>query len=68
VLAGLGSADSSDHHRVRWYKVRFENVEEGVTVAKQLDEVTGLSTLVVIDARSAAVRKTKESCVLRSSC
>jgi DNA-directed RNA polymerase subunit beta' len=36
--------------------VRFENVEEGVTVAKQVDEVTGLSTLVVIDAkrRSAA--------------
>src|SRR3546814_4355131 len=28
--------------------VRFENIEEGVTVAKQLDEVTGLSTLVVI--------------------
>jgi DNA-directed RNA polymerase subunit beta' len=36
--------------------VRFENVEEGVTVAKQVDEVTGLSTLVVIDGkrRSAA--------------
>jgi DNA-directed RNA polymerase subunit beta' len=36
--------------------VRFENVEEGVTVAKQIDDVTGLSTLVVIDAkrRSAA--------------
>jgi len=32
-------------------KARFENVEEGVTVAKQLDEVTGLSTLVVIDAK-----------------
>jgi DNA-directed RNA polymerase subunit beta' len=29
-------------------KVRFENVEEGITVAKQVDEVTGLSTLVVI--------------------
>ena len=28
---------------------RFENVEEGVTVAKQVDDVTGLSTLVVID-------------------
>ena len=25
---------------------RFENVEEGVTVAKQMDDVTGLSTLV----------------------
>ncbi|HYA58846.1 MAG TPA: DNA-directed RNA polymerase subunit beta' [Burkholderiaceae bacterium] len=31
--------------------IRFENVEEGVTVAKQIDEVTGLSTLVVIDAK-----------------
>ncbi len=29
-------------------KVKFENVEEGLTVAKQVDEVTGLSTLVVI--------------------
>jgi DNA-directed RNA polymerase subunit beta' len=28
--------------------VKFENVEEGLTVAKQVDEVTGLSTLVVI--------------------
>jgi DNA-directed RNA polymerase subunit beta' len=38
--------------------VRFENVEEGVTVAKQVDEVTGLSTLVVIDGkrRSAAAK------------
>jgi DNA-directed RNA polymerase subunit beta' len=32
-------------------QVRFENVEEGLTVAKQLDEVTGLSTLVVIDPK-----------------
>jgi len=32
-------------------KVQFENVEEGLTVAKQLDEVTGLSTLVVIDPK-----------------
>ncbi len=31
--------------------VKFENIEEGVTVAKQIDEVTGLSTLVVIDAK-----------------
>ncbi len=39
-------------------QVRFENVEEGVTVAKQIDEVTGLSTLVVIDAkrRSASTK------------
>jgi DNA-directed RNA polymerase subunit beta' len=32
-------------------RAKFENVEEGVTVAKQLDEVTGLSTLVVIDPK-----------------
>ncbi|WAW09182.1 DNA-directed RNA polymerase subunit beta' [Oxalobacter vibrioformis] len=31
--------------------IKFENVEEGVTVARQLDEVTGLSTLVVIDPK-----------------
>lgn len=35
-------------------KVKFENVEEGVTVAKQVDEVTGLSTLVVIDPKQRA--------------
>ncbi|PIY04183.1 MAG: DNA-directed RNA polymerase subunit beta' [Gallionellales bacterium CG_4_10_14_3_um_filter_54_96] len=41
-------------------KVSFQNVEEGVTVAKQIDEVTGLSTLVVIDPkqRSGAQSKT----------
>jgi DNA-directed RNA polymerase subunit beta' len=32
-------------------RAKFENVEEGVTVAKQVDEVTGLSTLVVIDSK-----------------
>ena len=32
-------------------QVRFENVEEGLTVAKQVDDVTGLSTLVVIDPK-----------------
>ena len=35
-------------------RVKFENVEEGVTVAKQVDEVTGLSTLVVIDPKRRA--------------
>ncbi|AIL33362.1 DNA-directed RNA polymerase subunit beta' [Basilea psittacipulmonis] len=33
-------------------KVRFENIEEGVTVARQMDEVTGLSTLVAITPKS----------------
>jgi DNA-directed RNA polymerase subunit beta' len=32
-------------------RVKFENVEEGSTVAKQIDEVTGLSTLVVVDPK-----------------
>ncbi|MDO8334209.1 MAG: DNA-directed RNA polymerase subunit beta' [Nitrosomonas sp.] len=40
-------------------KVRFENVEEGVTVAKQIDEVTGLSTLVVIDPKRRSVSQSK---------
>jgi DNA-directed RNA polymerase subunit beta' len=31
--------------------VKFENVEDGVTVAKQIDETTGLATLVVIDSK-----------------
>jgi len=35
-------------------QIRFENIEEGVTVAKQLDDVTGLSTLVVIDPKRKA--------------
>lgn len=40
-------------------KVRFENVEEGVTVAKQIDEVTGLSTLVVIDPKRRGMTQSK---------
>jgi DNA-directed RNA polymerase subunit beta' len=32
-------------------QVKFENVEEGLTVAKQVDDVTGLATLVVIDPK-----------------
>jgi DNA-directed RNA polymerase subunit beta' len=38
-------------------RARFENVEEGATVAKQLDEVTGLSTLVVIDPKRRGAAK-----------
>jgi len=37
--------------------VKFENVEEGLTVAKQVDEVTGLSTLVVIDPKRRGAAK-----------
>ena len=40
-------------------RIRFENVEEGVTVAKQIDEITGLSTLVVIDPKRRGVAQTK---------
>ncbi|PAT38953.1 DNA-directed RNA polymerase subunit beta' [Vandammella animalimorsus] len=32
-------------------QVKFDGVEEGLTVAKQVDDVTGLSTLVVIDPK-----------------
>jgi DNA-directed RNA polymerase subunit beta' len=32
--------------------IRFENIEEGATVARQVDEVTGLSTLVVITPKT----------------
>jgi DNA-directed RNA polymerase subunit beta' len=37
--------------------IRFENVEEGATVARQIDDVTGLSTLVVIDAKRRGTTK-----------
>ncbi|MGO3857944.1 MAG: DNA-directed RNA polymerase subunit beta' [Neisseriaceae bacterium] len=40
-------------------KIRFENVEEGVTVAKQTDDVTGLSTLVVIDTKRRSAAQSK---------
>ncbi|MBW7862182.1 MAG: DNA-directed RNA polymerase subunit beta' [Rhodocyclaceae bacterium] len=55
VKAGLQLASWDPHTRpiITEYAgtVKFENVEEGATVAKQIDEVTGLSTLVVIDAK-----------------
>ncbi|WP_038213624.1 DNA-directed RNA polymerase subunit beta' [Xenophilus azovorans] len=38
-------------------QVKFEGIEEGVTVAKQVDEVTGLSTLVVIDPKRRGAAK-----------
>lgn len=40
-------------------EVRFEHVEEGNTVAKQIDEVTGLSTLVVIDPKRRSSSQSK---------
>ena len=40
-------------------RVKFENVEEGVTVARQIDDVTGLSTLVVIDPKRRSASQAK---------
>ncbi len=58
VKAGQALATWDPHTRpiITEYagQVKFENVEEGVTVAKQIDEVTGLSTLVVIDPKQRA--------------
>jgi DNA-directed RNA polymerase subunit beta' len=55
VRAGKTFASWDPHHRpiITEYAgtVKFEHVEEGATVAKQIDEVTGLSTLVVIDSK-----------------
>ena len=54
IKAGAKLANWDPHTRpiITEYSgtVKFENVEEGVTVAKQVDEITGLSTLVVIDS------------------
>src|SRR5512143_2332795 len=68
VKAGNTLANWDPHHRpiVTEYtgSVRFENVEEGTTVAKQIDDVTGLSTLVVIDPKrrgSAAAKGVRPS-------
>ncbi|HXE38482.1 MAG TPA: DNA-directed RNA polymerase subunit beta', partial [Azonexus sp.] len=63
VKAGAKLANWDPHTRpiVTEYAgtVRFENVEEGVTVAKQVDDVTGLSTLVVIDHKRGGKAATK---------
>ncbi|MDP8568607.1 DNA-directed RNA polymerase subunit beta' [Methylophilus aquaticus] len=58
VKAGQALATWDPHTRpiITEYagRIKFENVEEGVTVAKQVDEVTGLSSLVVIDPKQRA--------------
>jgi DNA-directed RNA polymerase subunit beta' len=68
IRAGRTVAAWDPHHRpiITEYAgtVRFEHVEEGVTVAKQIDDVTGLSTLVVIDPKrrgSAAAKGVRPS-------
>jgi DNA-directed RNA polymerase subunit beta' len=63
VKAGLVLANWDAHTRpiITEYagEVRFENVEEGVTVAKVIDETTGLSSLVVIDPKRRATAANK---------
>jgi DNA-directed RNA polymerase subunit beta' len=68
IRAGRTVAAWDPHHRpiITEYAgtVRFEHVEEGMTVAKQIDDVTGLSTLVVIDPKrrgSAAAKGVRPS-------
>jgi DNA-directed RNA polymerase subunit beta' len=60
VRAGVVLATWDPHTRpiITEYagKVSFQNVEEGATVAKQIDEVTGLSTLVVIDPKRSTTQ------------
>jgi len=63
VRAGKQLANWDPHHRpiITEYAgtVKFEHVEEGSTVAKQIDDVTGLSTLVVIDAKRRTTATSK---------
>ena len=63
IKAGTALANWDPHTRpiITEYagRVKFENVEEGVTVAKQIDDVTGLSTLIVIDGKRRGSAQTK---------
>jgi DNA-directed RNA polymerase subunit beta' len=69
VKAGTKLATWDPHSRpiVTEYAgtVKFENVEEGVTVAKDVDDVTGLSTLKVIDAKGTGSKSKAKSSGLR---
>ena len=59
VKAGMVMATWDPHNRPIISEhdgiAKFENVEEGVTVAKQIDDVTGLSTLVVVESKQNSV-------------
>jgi DNA-directed RNA polymerase subunit beta' len=63
IKAGTALANWDPHTRpiITEYagRVKFENVEDGVTVAKQIDDVTGLSTLIVIDGKRRGTTQTK---------
>jgi DNA-directed RNA polymerase subunit beta' len=63
IKAGTALANWDPHTRpiITEYagRVKFENVEEGVSVAKQIDDVTGLSTLIVIDGKRRGSTQSK---------
>jgi DNA-directed RNA polymerase subunit beta' len=63
IKAGIALANWDPHTRpiITEYagRVKFEHVEEGATVAKQIDEVTGLSTLIVIDGKRRGAAQSK---------
>jgi len=63
MRAGKQLSTWDPHHRpiITEYAgtVKLEHVEEGATVAKQIDDVTGLSTLVVIDAKRRTTATSK---------
>ncbi|MDO9227919.1 MAG: DNA-directed RNA polymerase subunit beta' [Pseudomonadota bacterium] len=63
IKAGTTLANWDPHTRpiITEYagRVKYENVEDGVTVAKQIDDVTGLSTLIVIDGKRRGSTQTK---------
>jgi len=63
VKAGTALANWDPHTRpiITEYagRVKLENIEEGVTVAKQIDDVTGLSTLIVIDGKRRGSAQSK---------
>jgi DNA-directed RNA polymerase subunit beta' len=63
IKAGTALANWDPHTRpiITEYagRVKYENVEEGVSVAKQIDDVTGLSTLIVIDGKRRGTTQSK---------
>ncbi|MDD5367304.1 MAG: DNA-directed RNA polymerase subunit beta' [Gallionellaceae bacterium] len=63
IKAGTALANWDPHTRpiITEYagRAKFENVEEGATVAKQIDDITGLSTLIVIDGKRRGSSQSK---------
>ena len=50
VLRRVGSVHVLDPHRGSRAQVRFKDILEGITVHEEVDEVTGLSRLIIIDS------------------